>query len=379
MNEDSFIRQLAPKYAGHLRRLILGQPYQPIVLRGGKQKPESTAALHSAIQFFQKQEKAPNRPGWFIEWKPWNTRRFGNQLWPETITVLTEEDLLYLLGKEQEIVRFRSRLDQLTSWKPSIRDWLIENPSRILAHDPDWPEICKVIDHFLQHDVSAFYIRSLPIPVHSKFIEQKRGIIYSLLSFLDPARFPKDGNDLETAAGLRILPHLYPMRWLDAELSRQYTAGLDTLALPYDALRQSNWKVPEIWVVENETNLYLLPPRKRALGIYARGHALHNLKNIPFFLDTKLFYWGDLDEDGFGMLYQFRKYYPQTISVLMDESTVLHHRQYLQKIPFRSNHPEHALSPEEKAAYLYLWKEQGRIEQEKLEQLFVQQYIKNIT
>jgi len=378
MNDPFFIKQLSSKYQDHLRRVILGIPYDPILLRGGKQKPESTTALHSAVESFQKYEKKADRPGWTIEWKAWKTRKLGNQLWPESVTVETEEDLLFLLDKQEELSRFRSLVDQLLSWNPAIRPWLAEVPLRVLEHGVAWPAIRLVIDFFLRHDVSAYYIRSLPIPVHSKFIEQNELIIYSLLSFLSPERFPKTARRLDEAAGLRQLPFLYPIRWLDKMLSQQYAAGLDILALPYLTLQKSNWIIPEVWIVENQTNLYLLPERKNALAVFVKGKALHNLQNMPFLRKAKIFYWGDLDEDGFEMLDSFRQYYPQTVSVLMDERTVVYHRQFIHPVPFRRNRTEMTLFPLEKAAYLLLWRHQGRIEQEKLEQLFVQQYIKQI-
>jgi len=378
MNDDIFIRQLENKYPDFLRSVIREEPFVSIRLRGGRQKPGSTEELYKITGVFQAREKKEDRPGWTIEWKTWNTKRLGNQVWPETITVLTEEDYLYLINKEAEVLTFRSILERLLKWKPLIRDWLAENPLLVLKQESNWKGICATVDFLLHHDASAYYIRTLPIPVHSKFVEQNKPVIQSLLAFLDPYRFPRDGRDLEDIVSLMQLPHLYPIRWLDGSLPSVYTAGLEILALPYQKLLKTYWPVKEIWVVENETNLYLLPSRVGALAIFARGKALNKLKNIPFFASARIFYWGDLDEDGFEMLDQFRSHYPNTQSILMDEKTVLHHQDYIHPVPFRRHRNFDNFTPGETAAYQHLWRAQGRVEQEKLEQQYVQQYIRNI-
>ncbi len=378
MNDKIYIQQLENKYPDFLRNIIRGEPFAPFLLRGGKKKPETTDKLHTAIRFFQKHERSADTPGWMIDWKQWKTKKLGNQLWPEGISILTERDYLFLSNKEHEVFTFRSILDRLVTWNPLIRDWLAENPLLVFKQAAHWDEICATVDFFLHHEVSTFYIRSLPIPVHSKFVEQNKSIIHSLLSFLDPLRFPRDGRDFEDVVPLLRLPHLYPIRWLDSDLPLKYTAGLDILAIPYQTLLKTTWPIKEIWVLENETNLYLLPQRREALAIFAKGKALHNLKNIPFFASARIFYWGDLDEDGFEMLDQFRQHYPHTVSILMDEKTVLHHKSYIHTVPFRHNPGYDWFTAEEKAAYRFLWDVQGRLEQEKLEQLFVQQYIRDL-
>jgi hypothetical protein len=378
MKDKIFIQQLENKYPDFLRSIIRGQTFAPLFLRGGKQKPETTDKLHTAIRFFQKHERSTDTPGWTISWKQWKTKKLGNQLWPEEISILTERDYLCLLNKENEVSTFRSILGRLLTWNPQIRDWLAENPLLVFKQAANWDGICATVDFFLHHEVSSFYIRSLPIPVHSKFVEQNTPIIHSLLSCFDPFRFPKDGRDFEEVVSLIQLPHLYPIRWLDSNLPLKYTGGLDILAIPYHTLLKRNWPIKEIWVVENETNLYLLPQRKEALAIFAKGKALHNLKNISFFTSARIFYWGDLDEDGFEMLDQFRRHYPHTMSILMDEKTVLHHKSYIHTVPFRHNRGYERFTAEETAAFRFLWNVQGRLEQEKLEQQFVQQYIRDL-
>ncbi|MBS1605439.1 MAG: hypothetical protein JST42_22435, partial [Bacteroidetes bacterium] len=267
----------------------------------------------------------------------------------------------------------------LMSWNNGIIRWLLDHPLDVLKYSGDWKGIMAVVDFFLAEDASPYYIRNLPVPVHTKFVDKHASLILSILQLLDPEKFPPEVKNLEAAAGLRKKPHLYPIRWLDAMLAKNCTAGLEVLALPFSTLQNAAWKVEELWVVENETNLYLLPERKNALAVFAKGYALHRLKDIPFFSAARIFYWGDLDEDGYIMLEQFRRYYPHTTSLLMDEKTVLDHIEQIESIHYRYCRPSLQLHPSELAGYHLLLNKQGRIEQEKLQMVYVQRRIEEQT
>ena len=288
MNEVVYISQLLKKYPDFLRRIISGEPFETIPLRGLK-KPDKTEVLWSLVPTFQKFEKSAARPGWTIKWETWKSRKLSTQRWPSSITITTEEDFLFIIGKAKETAEFRSQFQELVSWNNRIIDWLQDHPSAVLKYKKDWKDLCTVIDFFLLEDASPYYIRNIPVPVHTKFIDQYVSLILAILKSLDPERFPPEVSDLEKAAGLRKKPHLYSMRWLDISLAEKYTARLDVLGLPFTTLQSANWEIPEVWLVENETNLYLLPERKNALAVFAKGYALHNLKAIPFFKEARIF------------------------------------------------------------------------------------------
>ncbi len=375
MNEEVYIDQLLKKYPAFLRRIITGEPFETISLRGLK-RPEKLNIVFELAPIFKKYEKSAEHAGWTVVWSDGRSRKHFGQSWPSSIRVTTEKDLIYIIGKAKETAEFRSQVQQLIAWNNRIVHWLQDNVSAVLKYKTVWKDICIVIDFFLLEDASPYYIRNIPIPVHTKFIDQHTSLILDILKSLDPERFPPDENDLEKAAGLRKKPHLYPLRWLDISLAEKYTATLDVLGLPFTRLQNVKWEIPEVWLVENETNLYLLPERKNALGVFAKGYALHNLKDIPFLKEARIFYWGDLDEDGYLMLEQFRYFYPHAISVLMDEKTVLFHIEQIKTIHYRFKRPTLNLHPEELAGYLLLLQKEGRIEQEKLRQDFVQLNIK---
>lgn len=378
MIEEHYLAQLQKRYTIFLSELIKEKSFTPIRLRGGKSKPKTSTILHAAIASFLRYEKVDNKPGWEIEWETWQSRLLGTQRWPSSVIVYTESDFLYLLKKEKEVASFRELMNQLLSWRPTIAPWLAERPQKVLVLKEHWKGICAVVDYLLNHDVKGYYIRSLPVPVHTKFIQQNNVTILSLLQHFDRLRFPVNVTNLEKALSLQEKPTLHSMRWLDISLAEQYSSGMNVLGVSPISLQALRWSVGEIWIVENETNLYLLPHRQNGMAIFSKGYALHQLQKIPLFTKSKLIYWGDLDEDGFLMLHQFRQYYPHVQSIFMDEATVLFHQKEMSKVPFRLKRTDLLLQPNEAAAYKILMEQEGRIEQEQLLHEYMQFQLANL-
>jgi hypothetical protein len=89
------------------------------------------------------------------------------------------------------------------------------------------------------------------------------------------------------------------------------------------------------------------------------------LKNVKWFEQVKLFYWGDIDTQGFEILSQFRGYFLHVQSILMDKVTF---DSYFEndkgppsKVSKRLN-----LTNEEQELYELLKTNNWRLEQEKI-------------
>jgi len=378
MGAQNYLEQLEKKYLGYLKSIVSEEMIFPIVLRGGKEKPTNTVALSEGIAYFISNEKSGDKKGWTITWKniKFITR---NQNWPSQILIESEEDLLHLLKKEKEVKLFKQILQQLLEWNPELQVWLVANYKKILAKEQSWKGICDVVDYFLLNDVSNYYLRSLPVHVDTKFIEQHDTTILSMLKHLAPERFPLEVKSLEEALGLKSKQYLFTVRWLDIDLAKTYNIDLEVMGITLSGLQQLDNNVKEIWLVENETNLYLVPARKNALVIFGGGYGVGSLTNIPLFEKVKLFYWGDLDIDGFNILHNFKKMYNNVESVLMDIATVEYHQ--AEKIiiePKSKNRNLSSLNENELEAFEYLAENKWRIEQEKLNQHYIHQYIKRL-
>lgn len=85
-------------------------------------------------------------------------------------------------------------------------------------------------------------------------------------------------------------------------------------------------------------------------------------------------YWGDLDEDGYLILDNMRGYYPHVECVLMDEATVAFHPSEMREGPFQGKRTDLRLHADEAAGYRLLIERGGRIEQEQLQQAYVQEW-----
>ncbi len=369
---DIFQQQLSNAYNQYLSNYILGTPYNKVILRGGKQRPATTAALHEAVRYYQSLEKTTDRKGWTIEWESWKSKKLGTQQWPAAISIDSPEDLLYLTDKQQEYEKFTKALSYILQQKPVLREWLAEKPERVLEYQEEWPGLFAVVDFLLANEVSDYYLRNIPVPVHTKFIETYKTIIWSILSFINPERFSIDGQSFEQTIGFKPRPYLFTLRWLDKPMAEAYTNGIAVMGLSVEDLRQLNWQPRAVWLVENETALYMLPATAGALAIWSRGKALSLLSDIPLFTNTALYYWGDLDEDGFAMLNDFRGLYPHVQSRFMDIACINVHLPYLDIQPrmYRKDKLDR-LTREEHEAFDLLVQKNGRLEQEKLLQSYV--------
>lgn len=374
-----YLLQLQRSYKSYLKNLVAGNAFTPIVLRGEKGKPSTTVDLHKAIQLFQQNEKREGSKGWTIEWTDWTNKKLGKQKWPAQIIVTTESDYLFLLGKEKEADEFKKQLESLLIWQPRIQSFLLEKPEQVLALKEAWKDIQKVIDFLLQTDVSNFYMRNIPVPVHTKFIETHKPAIAAILKSVAPEKYLLRPGSLEQMLSLKTKPHLYPLRWLDTDLSARYMHGMEITGITVEGLQKANWNIDEVWLVENETNLYLIPERKNAVAIFSKGNATHSLKEIPLLKNAALYYWGDLDEEGFKMMHAMRGFYPHIISVCMDSHTLLQHAGEFdkQKATYITTELP-LLTPDETAAFNILKHHNGRLEQEKIRQEFMMQKLLSI-
>ena len=90
---------------------------------------------------------------------------------------------------------------------------------------------------------------------------------------------------------------------------------------------------------------------------------------------TELIYWGDLDAQGFEILSQFRSYFGQVKSLLMDKATFDNYFEKEcgtpSKISVKLN-----LTTEEEELYQYIKVNNYRLEQEKIPQRYVIEQLK---
>jgi hypothetical protein len=134
--------------------------------------------------------------------------------------------------------------------------------------------------------------------------------------------------------------------------------------------------IKQIFITENMINGLVFPDLKQSLVIFGLGYGLDRLAGIDWLKNKLIYYWGDIDTHGFAMLDQIRTYFPQTMSLLMDRSTLIKHQGHwgYEKSPTTRELPR--LNEAEANLYHEIKNQQFsealRLEQEKIPYAFVQ-------
>ncbi|WP_375580059.1 DUF3322 domain-containing protein [Marivirga tractuosa] len=99
-------------------------------------------------------------------------RQHGIHDTPTEITFESLDDFLKFLNKEKEFSSLKDNYHYIKNELPQLNQWLIENPKEIISNSTIWLDLVKVCQWFIHHfEAKKYYIRELPISVHTKFIE----------------------------------------------------------------------------------------------------------------------------------------------------------------------------------------------------------------
>lgn len=313
------------KYISFLQSLVEQKPFEKLVIRGDKSYTKSSLPeFEKEIQKIVSQSKEKKGFGYVLEFQTVKTKYLGTQDLPVSIYFDTEKDFLRFLGKEREVELFRENVEKIIEAFPELREWVIKNPIRVITNQIEWNSILKVCQYFKQNPKPNLYIRELPINVHTKFIERNKNLIRELLDILLIGYINSDNKEFEKRFHLKFSEPLIRFKILDKDISQQFFSGLDDMAIQVSQFEILNLPIKRVLIVENKTTLYTtltLPKMDRTIAIFGSGYSVSNLKNVNWFSNIALFYWGDLDVQGFEILSQFRSYFPHAQSLLMDRIT----------------------------------------------------------
>ena len=370
------------KYFAFLRSLLEETPFFPLYIPGNKRPDKHPQRFAQAVVELKSQAKAQCGHGYTIEWKRVQTKAFGEQDLPVQIGFESELDYLSFLGKKQEVAAFREDVSQILAAFPTLQDWATQAPKSILQYHGQWPELLKICHYFREaHQLDRYYLRELPLPLHTKYVEQNRGILLELLNQLLPKEKIRDefqgSRQFEQRFGIKVPQPLLRLRLLDQGLAHTYFSGVHDLSLPLDAVQALQLPIRRVIILENKTsfsnlaNFLTLPQWPASVGIFGSGFRVGLLKEIDWIASCELLYWGDIDVQGLQILAQVRRYFPHTQAMLMDRPT-------LDAFPAEwgagtpdSSPPPDSLHPAEQALYLHMQQQNLRLEQEKISHAYV--------
>ncbi len=310
-----------------------------------------------------------------IEWRRVNHRVLGANEIPAEIWIDTLENALGVIGKRRAAEQFAALVELTRERQPELIPWLAKRPLRALELASDWPRLLAISAWLLKHPRPAIYLRQIDLPgVHTKLIEGHRGVLADLLDLV----LPEEAIDATHKGiggfcrryGFLDKPSRVRFRLLDPNIWMLPTESDQDITLTQASFSSLDLLVSKVFITENEINFLAFPDVPDSMVIFGAGYGFDNLAAALWLQQKDIYYWGDIDTHGFAILNQFRKFFPHSISFLMDRYTLLEHR----PLWGAEAQPETAnlarLNPEESALFDQLrhnhWGERIRLEQERI-------------
>jgi hypothetical protein len=365
-------------YKDYLQSIVrLDEKFFPKQIRSNKKLSEDFVSMKEELNELISCSTDRKSYGYSIHYETVNTKRHGLQNLPQAISFENEVNYLKFIGKEKEVSLFKKNISQITSEFPQLLDWCENNVSLIAANSEKWNDILKVCRYFISKPNPDLYIRQLPIEIHTKFIEDNKALIQSLLNILisDFIQEPQE-KIFEKRFGLKCKPIQIRIRILDQEIANKYFFGLTDISITEEDLISHNFHCSKIFITENDMNFLTLLMIKNAIAIFEKGFAINALKNIDYLQSKSIFYWGNIDVHGFQILSQLRGYFPNTKSVMMDMDTYdefkdMSVENMVSNPPVLSN-----LNAKEAELYEFLKGNNRRLEQEKITYSYSLKFLK---
>lgn len=309
-------------FRSFLRAWLTGEPFFPLEFPVGMLPMQDYDALNQGTQTLIAASKAKRGSGYTIQFQTRRTQRYGPQDFPRTIVIGNEEDYLALIKRKAKFQRFQEDVGRIRAVFPELETWLYQHPIAVLKFAGEWDSLLAVCRYLLEHPASNLYVRELPLPLHTKFVEQHTHILRSLLDTLLPVeQINVNETHFARRYGLRYDEPLIRMRLLDPESDFARSLPFHDMSIPFSEVARWSPAVRHCLVVENKLTFLTLPPLPATLAMWGGGFRVELLRHLTWLETCTLFYWGDLDAYGFQILARLRRHHSQAQSLLMERST----------------------------------------------------------
>lgn len=351
------------RYSAYLQSIVEGTSFFPFVIAGNKRPDDDTVRFESELTDLMSHSKDQKGYGYTIEFHTVKTKKHGTQGIPTSISFQTESDYLKYIAKEKEVSKFKEDLAKILAAFPELKAWISKYPTKLIGND--WDGLLKVCTYFKNTPQPNLYIRELPIQVHTKFIERNKGIIKELLDILIADYVNQDEKDFESRFHLKYDEPIVRFRILDQSISHQLFSDIEDISIPISQFKKLVLPVRSFYVVENKTNMLSFPTFDKSIVICGMGFRVDILKEVEWLHEKDIFYWGDLDAQGFQILSAIRTHFPKVKSFLMDRETF---DKFFEGDKGKETNIEKelCLTHEENEMFQYLKESNQRLEQEKI-------------
>lgn len=346
----------------------------PIFIRGDKQLSGSNYSdWKQDIVPLHQESKSFKGKGYSVEWKEKIINGSRQQV-PHKIYIESLEDLIYLTHRANDYSEIKQAYFKIIDIFPELKPWAIAYPAELLKYVGEWQNILSVCSFFRSSDnLIQYYIRELPIDVHTKFIEEHTGILRKLLDQLLPeSKINKNAFNFTDRYKLKKPQIFTQIRVLDDDL-KPYL-GYEECGLSLEDTTWLKWTPAKVFIIENKTCFLTFPKTKGAVAIFGEGFKSSITKQISWLGKTQLYCWFDLDGAGFEMLNMIRQHYPNAISFLMNEIVFRSFEKFIVTDNPKLKMLTH-LDANELELYHYLVKGKKRLEQERVSQQFILKFL----
>jgi len=333
-------------------------------------------AAATAVESLKSKSKHVRGWGYRLELEERRDRTLGRNRYPKAIYLDTLDDLLSLTGKRVEFAATQAVFRTTVASFPGLHTWACASVGSLHQHVDYIDDLIRVAAFFLDNPRPDCYARQIPVNVDTKFIERHQRILHQWLDEL----LPPDAIDVNESRfarrfGLRDAEQHRGIRVLDQSLQQELGFPFDEVSLPTWELRKLPVVNAKVFVVENRLNLLTLPSVLRALAIRGEGKAVTRLEKLPWLESLEIYYWGDIDVDGFLILSSLRNLFPQTKSIFMDVQTFEAHKEFQVAGNGNSASLPSNLTPAESRAFSVCSVNNLRLEQEKVLQSYVNGFV----
>ena len=260
-----------------------------------------------------------------LSWSERHWKILGVQRLPGRLTLHGPGELAQWAGESTRWERAQSRYNEFAAQWPPLAQQLPRFFDVLADYsDADYRRLMEMLEWINIHPKSNLYPRQIPVAgADSKWLESRKGLISDLVATL---RGDSAGDrDFFRRCGLRPQPQLIRIRVLDPEL-RACLGGLGDISAPCEEVASIGFRPTNVFIVENLQTGLAFDDLPGSVVIMRLGYAVDVLGKIPWLQQAHCIYWGDIDTHGFAILNRARAYIPGLKAVLMDESTLMSHR-----------------------------------------------------
>lgn len=333
--------------------------------------PNDHASAIDEVEQLRLSSKETRGHGYRVEYESRRSRTYGLNRFPIAVWIDTMDDLVWLAEASQEWETLQAASQLLRTRRPELAKWLgtPSNWKKLLEVADDLPGLLDIVDYLVANPRPNRFARELPIAVSTKLLQSNRRRLASWLDLVLPpsAIDHRYGYDaFEPRYGLRYARPHFLVRILDGDLQSELGLPFDELSLPAESISKLPVTRARIVIVENKVNLLTLPALERTIALGGLGNGVTQLGDIGWLRDNPVYYWGDLDAEGFVILNHLRQLLAHVRSVLMTRA-IFDAFQHL-ATPGNGSEPRDLthLNAEERACYEHVCRANLRMEQEHL-------------